>query len=472
MKKLFIATYTKALILFVSPLIIYSCGGGGGDKPNGPITPSVVPVTSVTLSKTSAEMEIGNTLQLTATVSPSNATDKSVTWGSSNSSVATVTPTGLVTAKAEGSANVTASCGGKSATCKVTVKKPVVAVTSVELDKTEITLDAEETYNLKATIKPDDATDKTVVWESSKTSVATVDSNGKVKGIDNGVASVTATCGGKSASCKVNVVVRVKSVTLTPSSATLIVNETPLMLKLTIVPDNAANKTIQWYSSNTNVVKVKDGEVSALTYGNAIIKAVCDGKEAECNITAEMCKAVDLGLTVKWADRNIGASSSESFGNYFAWGEIIPKTAFSWDNYKWGTNVNITKYNSADNLMILEPSDDAASVNFGGNWRMPTEEDFMELCYNCTKIWTTVNNVKGFLFTSKINGNSIFFPAGGLYTESGLQNTGVQGFYWSSSWDKTFASGALHFEFSARGFSNPCNGSRRFNGYSIRAVTK
>ena len=158
----------KALSFIALAAVLCFCGGGKEDKPDGPITPSVVAVSSVSLSKTEAELVIGNTLQLTATVSPSNATEKNITWNSSNTTIATITPTGLVTAKAEGSANITASCGGKSATCKLTVKKPVVAVASVELDKPEITLDAEETYTLKATVKPDNATDKTVTWASSK----------------------------------------------------------------------------------------------------------------------------------------------------------------------------------------------------------------------------------------------------------------------------------------------------------------
>lgn len=193
------------LLVTTIALIACSCGGGGEDKPNGPITPANVAVTSVSLSKTSAELIIGNTLQLTATVSPSNASDKTITWSSSSSTVASVSPTGLVTAIAEGSSNITASCGGKSATCKLTVKKPTVAVTSVELDKTEITLEPEETYTLKATVKPDNATDKTITWASSKPDIATVDNNGKVTSVKEGSTTITAKSGEKTASCIVNV---------------------------------------------------------------------------------------------------------------------------------------------------------------------------------------------------------------------------------------------------------------------------
>lgn len=286
----------KTVFALLITAIVSSCGGGGGgDKPDGPITPSTIAVSSVSLSKTEADLVIGKTLQLTATVSPSNATDKTVTWASSNSTVASVTPTGLVTANAAGTANITASCGGKSATCKISAKKPV---TSVELDKTEITLDAEETYTLKATVKPDDATDKTVVWESSKTSVATVDNNGKVKGIDNGVASVTATCGGKSASCKVNVVVLVKSVSLSQTSTTIAVGQDPLTLSATISPDNAADKSLTWTSSNPSVATVNNGVITAVDAGTTTITADASGKTATCEVTVIMLvESVTLNKT-------------------------------------------------------------------------------------------------------------------------------------------------------------------------------
>lgn len=284
------------LFAFGVSLILFSCGGGGGgDKPDGPVTPSKVAVTSVSLSKTEADLIIGSTLQLTATVNPSNATEKTVTWTSSNTTVASVTPTGLVTANAAGTANITASCGGKSATCKISAKKPVA---SIELDQTEITLDAEETYNLKATVKPDDATDKTVVWESSKTSVATIDNNGKVKGIDNGVASVTATCGGKSASCKVNVVVLVKSVSLSQTSSTIAVGGEPLTLTATISPNNAADKSVKWTSSNPSAATVNNGVVTAVDAGITTITADASGKTATCEVTVIiLVESVELNKT-------------------------------------------------------------------------------------------------------------------------------------------------------------------------------
>jgi hypothetical protein len=135
---------------------------------------------------------------------------------------------------------------------------------------------------------------------------------------------------------------------------------------------------------------------------------------------------VDLGLSVKWATFNLGASAPEEYGDYFAWGETEPKAKYGWAQYKWGNGENkaLTKYcNKAaygvdgftDNLTQLLPEDDAAHVNWDGNWRMPTAAEFDELINNCTIEKSTMNGVNGYLLTSKINGNSIFLPMAGYY---------------------------------------------------------
>lgn len=276
-------------VFFILPLaLLYACGGGGKDNPSTPYTPPAnVAVSSVSISTTSAELEIGKTLQLTATISPSNATDKSVSWTTSSATVATVTPTGMVTAKAEGTTNITATCGGKSAVCKVTVKKATIPVTSVELDNTDITIKVGESKTLKVTIKPDNATDKTITWASSKTDIVTVDTDGKVTAVKEGVASVTATCGGKTASCKVTVekaVVEVTSITLSESSLSMAKGDSKTIIA-TVSPSNATNKTVTWISSNDNVAKVSNGTITAVGGGNATITANCGGKSATCTIT-------------------------------------------------------------------------------------------------------------------------------------------------------------------------------------------
>lgn len=281
---------SKALFVFSAILILAASCGGGGDKgspsPGPYVPPANVAVSSVSISVTAKEIVIGETLQLSATVSPSNATDKTITWSTSSSTVATVSPTGLVTGKAEGTADIKATAGGKSSTCKVTVKKPTVAVSSVELDETNITLKEGETKTLKVTVKPDNATDKTVTWGSSKTDVATVDNTGKVSAIKEGVASITATSGGKSASCKVTVekaVVEVTSITLSETSVTLTEGETKT-ITATVNPSDATDKTVTWSSYNPSVATVSNGTITAWTPGSADITAECGGKTASCYV--------------------------------------------------------------------------------------------------------------------------------------------------------------------------------------------
>ena len=163
----------------------------------------VTPVTSLTLDRTTLTMTEGDTQTLTATVKPDDATDKTVTWTSSNTSVATVDG-GKVTAVAPGTATITAKAGDKTTTCAVTVEKKVVPVTSLTLDRTTLTMTEGDTQTLTATVKPDDATDKTVTWTSSNTSVATVD-GGKVTAVAPGTATITAKAGDKTATCAVTV---------------------------------------------------------------------------------------------------------------------------------------------------------------------------------------------------------------------------------------------------------------------------
>ena len=174
-------------------------------------TPSEIKVNKITLNKTTASVTKGKTLQLTATVTPGNATKKEVKWSTSNKNVAMVSTSGLVTAKSAGTATITCTAQDGSsvkATCKITVKNPVVKVTKVTLNKTTATLAPKETLTLKATVAPTNATNKAVTWKSSNTKIATVSSSGKVTAKAAG--TVTITCrakdgSGKKATCKITV---------------------------------------------------------------------------------------------------------------------------------------------------------------------------------------------------------------------------------------------------------------------------
>jgi hypothetical protein len=186
---------------------------------------------------------------------------------------------------------------------------------------------------------------------------------------------------------------------------------------------------------------------------------------------AQWYEYVDLGLSVKWATCNVGATTSEAFGDYFAWGEVAPKEIYSFETYKYcqGTEKSLTKYccdkdyglnGFVDNKLELDPEDDAASVNWGGKWRMPTADEFDELRYSCTWEWTTQNGVKGYKVTGP-NGNSIFLPTVGCMREGTLCDAGSYGYYLSSSlealhpdyaYGERFDSGNVYWKLSSRCF--------------------
>ena len=144
--------------------------------------------------------------------------------------------------------------------------------------------------------------------------------------------------------------------------------------------------------------------------------------------------ALDMGVSVKWATRNLGAISPEDYGDYFAWGETEPKEVYSWQTYQ--DNL-LNKYNNIDGLTTLLLEDDAAHVNWGDKWRIPSNEERNELIENCTWTWTTYNDVSGYKAISKTTGNSIFIPAVGyLGSENPYYPAGVYGLYWLRDVDK------------------------------------
>ena len=166
-----------------------------------------IPVSKITLNKTSATMTKGGTLTLKATISPSNATNKTLKWSSSDSKIVKVSSSGKVTAIKNGTATITCkSADGKKVTCKITVKD--IAVTSIKLDKTNVLANKGVVFVIKATVSPSNATNKTVKWSTSDKSVATVDSKGKVTVVGYGECEIIAKShdGKVKATCKIKVV--------------------------------------------------------------------------------------------------------------------------------------------------------------------------------------------------------------------------------------------------------------------------
>ena len=188
-------------------------------------------------------------------------------------------------------------------------------------------------------------------------------------------------------------------------------------------------------------------------------------------------KYVDLGLPsgTLWADRNVGADSPEGYGDYFAWGETAPKSTYNWSTYKWcrGSSDTMIKYctdsnnhGTVDNKTVLDLEDDAAYVNMGPEWRMPTKDELYELMSFCTWVWTTQNGTLGHKVTGP-NGNSIFLPAAGCRYDSLLDYVGSDGYYWSSSLDESDSDYAWSLYFGS-GLGTPSY--YRFDGRTVRAV--
>ena len=187
---------------------------------------------------------------------------------------------------------------------------------------------------------------------------------------------------------------------------------------------------------------------------------------------------VDLGLSVKWATCNVGASKPEDYGGYYAWGETEEKDDYSWSTYKWcnGSYDTQTKYctnssyGTVDNKTVLDPEDDVAHVKWGGTWRMPTLDEQKELLNNCTWSWTTQNGVNGYKVTGP-NGNSIFLPAAGYRYGSEVYHRGSYGLCWSSSLYSGNSLSACDLFFGS-GSHDWFSSYRRSSGLSVRPVSE
>lgn len=240
---------------------------------------SVIPVTSISLSKSEVYLNKNQTVTIVASVLPENATDKTISWKSSDSNVVTVQD-GIIFAKDYGTAIITATSGNCSAEVAVTVCIPVE---SINLSEDSLTMNIGDSRTITATIYPSDSTDKTIVWASSNESVATV-TNGIIRAIAGGNTTITATCGGVSNSISVKVLVPVTSVTLSETSIS-VVKDGAYKIKATINPLNSTEKTVFWSSIDETVATVFDGVITGVGVGNTTIKATCGGKTAFVNVS-------------------------------------------------------------------------------------------------------------------------------------------------------------------------------------------
>ena len=242
--------------------------------------------------------------------------------------------------------------------------------------------------------------------------------------------------------------------------------------EVTVADINAVINVILGKGSNMAADVNKDGEITIADV-NAVIDIILGGGSSHDNH-----EYVDLGLPsgTLWATCNVGANSPEEFGDYFAWGETALKDVYNWETYKWcnGTNDTMTKYctdgsfGTVDGRTELLPEDDAAFVNWGSSWRMPSREQCIELSNKCTWTWTTLNGVIGQLITGP-NGNTMFLPAAGDRYNNNIGDLGSFGQYWSRTLHPSKEDAACILFLHSYGLSGT-DANDRFFGFSVRAV--
>ena len=295
-----------------------------------------------------------------------------------------------------------------------------VAVTRIDLNKTYLNLMVGDTETLVATVQPDDATDKTVIWTSSETSVASVSETGKVTALKVGTSTITAKAEEKTRMCSVTV-------------------------RSQTVPEGAVDLGI--------VMTRDDGTTYNLLW-------------ADCNLGAG---------SPEWCGDYYAWGETET-KNDFSWDTY--KFWISGDNHD---NVKVSKYNMlescgpVDNKTVLDPEDDVAHVKLGGKWRMPTLAELEALRNKCMWTWTNRNGMNGYEVKSNVNSNSIFLPAASRMVGVDRQLYGVFGVYWSSSlYDDRWASDQAYcLEFNSNGVNaNETIRKNRFWGLSVRPVTE
>ena len=235
----------------------------------------------------------------------------------------------------------------------------------------------------------------------------------------------------------------------------------------TLSVNGSAAKPIKLYGNAMPMGKVKNNTILVMSYDGTNFNVI----GIESQVAAAPDGAVDLALPsgVLWADKNIGASTPYEDGLYFSWGNVIGHTGD--DGYDFGT-ANDGPYASTPGAELTgniptNTTYDAARHNMGAPWRMPTVGEFQELNNNCDSEWTDEDGVAGRRFTSRINGNSIFFPSSGFRYGTGLNYRGSYGDYWSASLNSQAGGYNLYF---GSGGVNPASDYYRFYGFSVRAV--
>lgn len=326
------------------------------------------------------------------------------------------------------------------------VKDNSKVASRIDLDQTSLQMNRGDITYLHAEVFPKSLEDNLVLWSSSDNSIVSVDSGGRIMALKEGTATITATAnaGGVHAECFVTVVppyVAVTGVSISKESLELFFDGSA-QLRASVIPSNATIKDVTWSSDRPEVLVSNTGQVWAINTidsGTATITVTTKdgGFKKTCSVTVledlPVPTAVDLGLSIKWASFNVGASVAEDKGFLYAWGETRTKESYTERNYMWWeyrevrTNVYATifeKYTNDNCKNLSEPDntlekvDDVAYVKYGGKWHMPSCVQIKELIDKCEWTYTKIGNVSGYKVKSKKNSNYIFLPEGGYWSSS------------------------------------------------------
>ena len=514
--------------------------------------PPVIAVQSVAIDQAAQTLKVGQTLQLSATVLPENADDKTVRWTSSDEDVVMVSSDSRAKAVGEGTAEVRAESGDKSASITLTV----VAADAVEAPSPSVTVGAERISPVSAVLKgkanlESPSTEVSAGFQYAAKSVVELPFG------STGVAAVEADAdynySAVIAGLEPGVTYQYRSVLKVGEEEFYgeVKEFTTSEIGTLFATADAADKQVGQITADlTASLDIADVVCEEITYGfiwgmaedaltNIVVARQIGDNAFGATITGLSYKtkyyykafviingrtyygtvkslttqpygadAVDLGLSVKWANKNIGADYPEQWGDFYAWGELEPyydkgqaafaipiwrpgkTTGYSWESYKWAIKVDewmctFTKYclstqpeywsgdGDPDGKTELDPEDDVAHVVLGGEWRMPTYEECLELKESCTWKVTKRNGVTGVLVTGP-NENSIFFPATGERYDTVLEEgDGHDVWCWSSSLDKKWnsSSSAMYICYDYHGYPI-VSAAGRPNGFTVRAVIK
>ena len=340
------------------------------------VSAKVIPVESVALDKETLEMVEGDEASIAATVTPEEATDKTVKWTSSDETVATVDAEGKVTAGKAGTATITAKSddGGKTATCAVTVEAKVIPVEGVEFAEATISVIEGQAGKVSVVFKPETPTNTNVTFESADPAVATVDAEGNVTGVAPGATTITVTTedGGMTATCDVTVEpkpIPVSKVEINRTAINLIV-ESSAILVATVSPEDATNKNVVWSSSDESIVKVdQKGEVTAVKVGKATVTVTTEdgGKTFDCEVTVSDKPIQVTGVSIYPSSRTINVGYS-----YQLTANITPADATNHE-VKWtSSNTSIATVDETGKVTAIKPGTATITVKTANNGKTAT----------------------------------------------------------------------------------------------------